>query len=145
MAITSDAIDNLVWGPLRATGTWPLLVRVRWCDLRPAFLPKGQVGRGYRAVARNGRVLLASDQPLAALAGRVARARFQKWHKAILPGELAEPYGVLLCVRDDDSEQEGPEYDARLVQTQAESFALAVALGGLRVLELRRSASEPRT
>ncbi|HEV2949452.1 MAG TPA: hypothetical protein VGX70_18900, partial [Gemmataceae bacterium] len=33
-------------------------------DLRPRFIPKGQIGHGYRAIARNGRVLLASTQPL---------------------------------------------------------------------------------
>ena len=57
--------DGLLSGPLSRAGTWPILLRVRCCDVRPVFLPKGRVGRHYRAVARNGRVLLASDRGLA--------------------------------------------------------------------------------
>src|SRR5206468_2022091 len=77
---------------------WPFALRAVLCDLRPRFLPKAAVGPGRRAVARNGRVLLCSDRPLDALAGQPASVRLQTWHRAILPGDLPAPYGVLLCV-----------------------------------------------
>src|SRR4051812_28608096 len=91
---------HLLGGPALDAGTpWPLVLRAVLCDLRPRFLPKGVVGAGHRAVARNGRVLLCSDRPAAELAGQVARVRLQTWHRAILPGDVPEPYGILLCVR----------------------------------------------
>src|SRR5262245_20633083 len=78
---------------------WPFALRAVLCDLRSRFLAKAAVGPGRRAVARNGRVLLCSDQPLDTLAGQTASVRLQTWHRAILPGDLPAPYGVLLCVR----------------------------------------------
>src|SRR5437879_6049510 len=92
-------VSRILWGPLWATaGTLPLTLSATLCDLRPRFIQKYQVGRGYRAIARNGRVLLASDCSLADLAGRCARVRFQTWHQAILGGDKPKPYGLLICV-----------------------------------------------
>jgi hypothetical protein len=92
--------ENLIEGSLVETEQYPLALPALLCDLRPRFLPKGRVGRGYRAVARNGRVLLASDLVLDDLSGRLARVRVQTWHKAILRGDRPAPYGLLLCVRE---------------------------------------------
>src|SRR5262245_28201702 len=97
-----DQESNLLHGPLlREAGRLPLSLRVCWGDLRPRLIDKGRAGRGYRAIARNGRVLWASDVPLAELPSRVTRLRIQTWHKVILPGEAPEPYGVLLCIRSE--------------------------------------------
>ena len=105
--------STVLWGPLLdAAGSLPISLPVRFCDPRPRFLAKGTIGRGHRAVARNGRALLASDVPLAELANQVVRLRFQTWHKAILVGDRPEPWGVLMCVRRADVE---PEYVARLI------------------------------
>jgi hypothetical protein len=93
-------LGELLWGPLAETAGAPLVLTARLGELRPRFLPKGRVGRGYRAVARNGRVLLASHVPVSELAGRVAVMRMQTWHRALLPGDPPEPYGLLLCARD---------------------------------------------
>ena len=131
-------LDGLLRGPLRESGAWPLLLRARCCDLRPAFLPKGMVGRHHRAVARNGRVLLASDLPLADLAGRVVRLRLQTWHRAILAGDAPEPYGILLCAWGEEVGDQA-HYEARLVEAPAAGFELALDVGALRVLELRRT------
>jgi hypothetical protein len=89
----------LVGGPLAGAAPWPFAAQALLCDLRSRFLPKGTVGAGHRAVARNGRVLLCSDRPLDTRAGRLVRVRLQTWHRAILPGDAPQPYGVLLCVR----------------------------------------------
>jgi hypothetical protein len=99
MAFDRERLGDLLDGPL-ASASEPLVLTARLGELRPRFLPKGRVGRGYRAIARNGRVLLASDRPVTELAGRVVRLRVQTWHRAILPGEPPEPYGLLLCVRE---------------------------------------------
>src|SRR5439155_11412891 len=92
-----DEIGHLLCGRLLGNSDWPLILTAQLCDLRCRFIPKGRIGRSHHAIARNGRVLLASDQPLAELAGVVARVRLQTWHKAILPGEAAELWGILLC------------------------------------------------
>jgi hypothetical protein len=127
------------WSPLLdAASDLPISLRVQLCDLKPRFLPKGTVGRGFRAVARNGRVLLASDTPLAQLAGQVVTMRIQTWHKAILPGDQPAPYGLLVCVRCADVE---PLYVARLTPRCEEPFALALDVGGEMVLEVRPVAS----
>jgi hypothetical protein len=120
-------LGYLLAGTLVAGGC-PLMFSARMCDLRPRFLPKGQAGRGYRAIARNGRILLASEVSLAELAGRTVRVRVQTWHRAILPGDPPEPYGLLLCVR---CEEVKAEYEARLVRWgQTEEGALTIEVGG---------------
>jgi hypothetical protein len=91
--------ENLLTGALAQTASLPLVLTARLSDLRPRFLPKGRVGKSYRAVARNGRVLLASPVPVEALSGQLFSVRLQIWHKAILPGDLPSPYGLLLCIR----------------------------------------------
>src|SRR5437870_1095548 len=94
--------DELLSGPLfPGPQALPLCLQVWTCDLRPRFLAKGRVGQSYRAVARNGRVLLAADRSFAELTDRPAQVRVQIWHRVILPGDPAEPYGILLCVRSD--------------------------------------------
>jgi hypothetical protein len=123
---------------LTRVGTLPLVFSASLGDLRPRFLPKGQVGRGHRAIARNGRVLLASDLPVQQLAGRVARVRLDVWHKAILPGDLPTPYGLLLCIRTGPGL--GNLYEGRLVpeagpSSLSESARLALDVGGGMVLE----------
>jgi len=120
-------------------GELPLSLNACLCDLRPRFIPKGQVGQGFRAVARNGRVVLASDVPVTELPGRVAHVRVQTWHKVILAGELARPYGLLLCVR-----QAGHAKTAAILQTRlvnavdrnvSADVVLAIDVGGGSVLE----------
>ena len=128
---------DLIRGPLLTAGApWPLSLRVLLCDLRPRFLAKGQAGRGHRAIARNGRVLLAADRPPGELAGRCTRLRLQTWHRAILPGERPKPHGLLLCVRPVDNED--PEFETRLVRLSEGSGDLILEVGGGLVLEFRR-------
>jgi hypothetical protein len=136
MAADRQHVVSLLQGPLwREGGPWPLLLSAVLCDLRPRFLDKGRAGRGYRAIARNGRILLASPLPLAELAGRPARLRLQTWHRAILPGDRPEPSGLLLCV--DASADGAADYTTRLVPHAEQPFALALDVGGGRVLEFR--------
>jgi hypothetical protein len=130
---------KLLSGPLLAAlDALPISFDARLCDLRPRFLAKCRVGAGYRAIARNGRVLLASDRPLEDLAGRTAWVRLQIWHRTILPGDPAEAFGILLCVRDDPQERAIPSYSAKLVASPTPDFVLTVDVGGARVLEFRR-------
>lgn len=138
-------LSEFVWGPLfTSPQALPLSLDVWMCDLRPRFLAKGRVGHGYRAIARNGRILLATGYPLAEGANRPARARLQVWHRAILPGDRPEPYGLLLCVRAALPPAPGPFYATRLVETPDASFALAVAIGGGQILEFRTNDAKER-
>jgi hypothetical protein len=102
------------------------------------MLPKGQVGNGYRAIARNGRVLLAAPAPLEEWAGQPTRLRLQVWHKAILPGDRPEPFGLLMCLRKLGPLQTGSTLETRLTPQADDGFALALDLGGNRVMEFRR-------
>jgi hypothetical protein len=134
-----EAWRYLLNGPLLAAGIpWPLTLRARLGDLRPRFLPKGPAGRGFRAVARNGRVLLASDRPVSELAGRIAELRLQTWHRVILSGEAPRPWGVLLCVHCLGEGAE-VEYAARLGHAEDKESDLMLDVGGGMVLLLQRS------
>jgi hypothetical protein len=131
---------GLMWGPLvPPDDSRPLRILARFCDVRARFLAKGKVGRSHRYIARNGRVLLATDLLLAELAGRIVEMRFQVWHRAILREAPAEPYGVLLVVRGSPSRLKGVLYNTRLVDKPAQPYALALALGGETVLEFTAS------
>jgi hypothetical protein len=120
-----------------APESWPMTLDAKLCDLRLRFIAKPNVGHGRRAIARNGRVLLASDLPLAELPGKTARVRMQTWHKAVLPGDRREPFGILLVVRTPlDAER---SYVARLVTASSEPRNPAVEVGGGSLLEFRRT------
>ncbi len=126
---------SLLTGPLRDGAPWPLTLTAVLCDLRPRFLPKGTVGGGCRAVARNGRVLLCGDRPLAELVGKTARVRIQTWNRRVLPGEAPAPHGVLLCIRCADADQ--PAFSTRLTEAVGDAD-LALDVGGLQVLAFFR-------
>ncbi len=138
MTAIPAAAARLLRGPLATAGAWPLAFTATLCDLGPRFLVKCGVGRGYRAIARNGRVLLASDLPLTELTGRLVRVRLQTWHKAILAGDVPSPYGLLVCLRNLEGEDLPPEYEAQLVRQPGGSFPLAIDVGGGSLLEFRR-------
>jgi len=134
-------IQSLLCGSLPGErDAWPICLNARLCDLRPRFLAKCKAGGGHRAISRNGRVLLASDKPLADLIGQLVAARVQTWHKAILPGDRPAPFGILLCIRALDSVEHRDWYDARLYPPSAEPVDLALDVGGGLRLEFRRSA-----
>jgi hypothetical protein len=142
MTLPWHHVRDLLGGPLlSAEAPWPLVLRATLCDLRPRFLPKGAVGRaGHRAVARNGRVLLCSDRPVAELAGLAAVVRFQTWHRAVLPGDEPAPHGLLLCVRG--LERGEPLYAARLAPDTEADGDLTLDVGGTLALELRALRTE---
>jgi len=149
-------LEHLVWGPMLVgqdfnpaspgqdrNSTPPpdsesVCFRAALCDLRPRFISKGRVGRSYRAVARNGRILLASNLPLESLGGREAEIRLQPWRKIILSGDRPEVYGVLMCVRClDPGDHVGSSRNAgnavlqtNLVGSCRQPFDLAVDVGG---------------
>jgi hypothetical protein len=131
---TGMAFSELLRGPLLASEL-PLHLDVQFCDLRPRFISKGQVGRSYRAIARNGRVLLATDCPLAELIQRVSRLRIQIWHRAILAGDTAEAYGLLLSIRTNSKTSRGLVHTARLVKAPGRFCELAIDVGGGMILE----------
>ncbi len=123
-----EVAAGLVTGRLLEAGGWPLRLAAWLCDLRTRFLIKDGPAGTHRAVARNGRVLLASDRPLDELAGRPALVRLQTWHRAILPGEPPEPFGILLCVRSGPAA--GSLLVARLVHEPSTGATVAMDVGG---------------
>ena len=129
MAAGWEHVRNLLSGPLLEGGTWPLTLRIVLCNLRPRFIPKGSAGRGCRAISRNGRILLCSDLPSEDLEGRSALIRLQTWHKAILPGDVPEPYGLLLYVRTQDDAR-GSLGKCCLVSSRTAGGELLLEVGG---------------
>ena len=142
-------LKHLIWGPLlprqdsnpapQPSAYESLCLRAVLCDLRPRFIPKCRVGRGYRAVSRNGRVLLASNVSMDLLIEREADIRLQPWRKVILPGQRPETYGVLMCARcSDPDHRSGLEseaiYRSCLVSEPPSTADLAVDVGGGMVL-----------
>jgi hypothetical protein len=139
MTVEPTAFNSLLHGPLWSNVTpWPLTVCCRFGDVRPRFLAKGKLGRGHRAVARDGRVLLISDMPLSQLAGTLGRVRFQTWHKPILPGDPPEPYGVLMVTRALPNAGAEPVYAARLASISRPDDDLALDVGGRMWLVFHR-------
>jgi hypothetical protein len=114
----------------------PLVLQVQLCDLRPRFLFKGRVGRGHRYIARNGKVLVACDQALGALASQFVKVRFQVWHRAILPGDHLQPYGILVCIKHLPDGATDPFYWSCLAKRAPADFALDV--GGSLFLQFQR-------
>lgn len=136
MAVDWSRGGDLLRGRLlERVGSLPLTVAAVLCDPRPRFLDKGRAGHGYRAVARNGRVLLASDVPLVELAGRVARVRLQIWHRALLPGDRPEPYGLLMFIRTRNQVMAERLYQTRLAKRGENAADLILEVGGGLELE----------
>jgi hypothetical protein len=141
-------LKHLIRGPLlESVDSQSICFRAILGDLQPRFIPKGQIGRGYRAVARNGRILLASTQPLDQLIGREADIRLQPWRKVILPGEKPEIFGVLFCVQgSEDSSylnrsQKHEIFHVRL-SDDAASAEITLDVGGGSTLVLERTNRE---
>lgn len=141
--IWTQDLKHLIWGRLlESADAESILFHAILCDFRPRFIPKGRIGRGYRAIARNGRVLLTSRLPLEALVGQEAIIRLQPWRKVILAEEKPQVYGIILSARCTDPA--GPSCLDRATQDKTfqtrlsdESQALAdIALdvGGGRTL-----------
>lgn len=135
-------LEHLIWGPLLASGpieSESICFQAILCDLRPRFIPKCRVGSSYRSVARNGRVLLASNLPIESLIECKVAIRVQPWRKVILPGESPETYGVLMCARClDPGLRSGLEghavYHSCLVSEPQSAADLSVDVGGGKVL-----------
>ncbi len=139
---------GLLCGPLAGQGGWPLSVRAVLCDLRPRFLAKSCGGRDYRWVSRNGKILLCADRPLDEVSRCACAVRFQTWHRALLPGDRPQAYGVLFCVRSAPRDAAASVADAgpatifstRLVTPPEFAGQLALDVGGGLVLEFRQVA-----
>src|SRR6266478_6195002 len=144
----TSQLKHLISGPLlESVDSQSICFRAILGDLRPRFIPKGQIGRGYRAIARNGRVLLTSRYPLDELIGREADIRLQAWRKVILPGEKPEIFGVLICVRgfEDSSflnrSQKHEIFHVRL-SDDAASAEITLDVGGGSTLVLEKENHE---
>jgi len=110
-------------------------------DLGRAFIPKGGVGRHYRAVSRNGRVLLATDRPLEECGNRIVWLRIACSHRQILSDDESCQWGVLLVAwtPPELSAAASPRpvvYEAHISRDLAPGAELSIDLGGLRVLSL---------
>jgi hypothetical protein len=149
MPSPQELVAALLSGPLASGGQLPLVLSAVLCDLRPRFLAKGRVGKGYRAVARNGRILLASDLSLEALAHAPAQVRLQIWHKVLLPDDPPLPYGLLLSIRSGIRADNPTVFQARLATRSGSaaptSCGLTVDVGGGMGLEFHREPTTVKT
>lgn len=124
--------------PLTLDSSEPVLLDVELCSLNGAFIPKGRVGRHYRAISRNGLILLLSPQPLNNYQDSLVQLRMSVWHRASLPGQTPSPWGILLCVRDrhfpPDEKPTQSLLKATLAPARHPSAKIALDLGGERFI-----------
>jgi hypothetical protein len=130
--------DSLLSGPLCSSLPWPCNLHVRLGDLQPRFRVKQTVRCGCRAIGRDGRILLCTDRSLEDLCGRRVRLRLQTWHRRILSGEVAAPYGILVSVRGDDRANFPSLFTAELRRHAEADGELRLEVGGGMVLDFRR-------
>jgi hypothetical protein len=147
-------LRKVIWGPLwiewQNSGVSSLSLRAWLGNLQPAFIPKARMRRYQQAVSRNGLILLLDsraaaepdeDAPSAAPAGRrraPAQIRLAIWHRAVLPGALSEPYGILVVVNEslaqNARDDEPQPYWAQLACAEHPDAALLLDLGAGRIL-----------
>jgi hypothetical protein len=147
-------LRKVIWGPLWAewqNSRVTSLSLTAWLgNLGPAFIPKARVGRYQQAVSRSGLVLLldsrapahsGEDGSSAASAGQrraPAQIRLAIWHRAVLPGARAEPYGIIVLVNESFAQStraDGPQpYWAQLACAEHPDAALLLDLGAGRIL-----------
>ncbi len=134
-------LRSVVWGPLwnafRESGQTSLAVDAILCSFGRAFISKGQIGVHYRAISRNGLVLLVSPDPPSRLDGVRARLRLAVWHRAFLRNEPAEPWGILLHATPQISRHAEGVSDLLQAAIEREALraaALSIDLGGERIL-----------
>jgi hypothetical protein len=135
MPTAQSIAGALLRGPRARAAPLPLTLSACFGELRSRFIPKGRVGHGHRAIARNGRVLLASDRSVEELAGQTGQVRIQIWNKPILPQDTAEPYGLLICVRTDLPTDATSTLVARLTADGTSRGEWIIEVGGGMVLE----------
>jgi hypothetical protein len=141
-------LRKVIWGPLwtewQNSGVTSLSLKAWLGNLGPAFIPKARVRRYQQAVSRNGLVLLLDSR--AASAGQQpapAQIRLAIWHRAVLPGDPAEPYGILVVVNEGFAQSaradEPRPYLALLACSEHPSAALLLDLGAGRILSFTAS------
>jgi hypothetical protein len=144
MVLGRLVVDELLRGD-RVKDGLPLSLAAYLGDLRSRFLYKGRAGRGHRYVARNGRVLLVTERVLGEWVDCLAHVRLQIWHRAILPGDRPEAYGVVMRLGEMSAGSPLPGgrgsavSQARLVKPHDGAVDLAVDVGGRLVLEFQPS------
>jgi hypothetical protein len=130
-----DVVAELLGGRLASVDAgWPLCLRVVSCGLGNVFRIKPSETRGYRAVARNGRVLVATRLPLTDLKDRTVTLRIQTWNRRILTGDPARPWGILLCIEDVVKHDARPHDRVSVLSQPPANAALHIELGGRRWL-----------
>jgi hypothetical protein len=108
--------------------------------LRPAFIPKGKIGRHFKSVSRNGLILLMTTASTDDLQYSTAvRLRIAIWHRAHLHTESATPYGLLLHAQPlqiISTKSHQRLYRAEVTASHSAGAALSLELGGERFLSI---------
>jgi ferredoxin len=127
-----------LWEEFEAFCRSSLPLEVCFCHLERAFVPKGQVGRHFRSISRNGMVLMLSPRPTYELDDQQLHLRLLIWHRSHLPREPATPWGILLFARaskaTDGPKSERSIFVVALEDSHDATAALSAELGGARVL-----------
>jgi hypothetical protein len=140
----TQELKHLIWGHrLESANSEAIVFHAILCDLRPRFIPKGRVGRSFRAISRNGRILLISRIPLDELLGREVVIRLQPWRKVILIGDKPVLFGILMCVQDSYTASPLDPMTTEILQARPLDSPLApgeivMDVGGRSILVLER-------
>jgi hypothetical protein len=129
-----------LWDESEASRRASLLLNVTLPPLGPAFIAKGKVGRHFKAISRNGLVILMSTFPPRDVPNSTAvRLRVAVWHRSHLQHEPATPYGLLLHAQVLQITGTLPHdrvYRAEVTASHSSDAALSLELGGERFLNI---------
>jgi hypothetical protein len=64
------------------------------------------------------------------LNGRHFHCRLQVWHRAILPGDVPAPFGLLLCLNTQGPVSQQPSYTLHLANSHKKPYVLRLEVGG---------------
>jgi hypothetical protein len=131
-------VRGRLWEELEASRRPSISLEVSLCRLERSFMLKGQVGRHFHSISRNGLVLLLSSRPVEELDNLQLHLRLSIWHRSHLPREPATPWGILLFAQASAApyglNREPPTLLTTLADSHATAAALSIELGGARVL-----------
>jgi hypothetical protein len=139
ISLAGSLASGPLWVEFESSAQSSLRFDAAFCPLGSCFIPKGNIGRHFQSISRNGLILLMSTTPAREFGqGALVHLRLSIWHRAHLPGEAAAPYGLLLHAQDlepvESHASAGPLYRAEIAPAPLSTRVLSVALGAGRFL-----------
>ena len=134
MSLLQSIAQGPIWKDFEEAHRSSILLDAALPCLAPAFESKGRIGRHFRAVSKNGQVLLLTPREAGEMEDAITRLRLSIWHRPNHSGEKPEPWGISLCALANCTgfAAQPRLLFAKLDHGQARGAALSIALGDER-------------